>query len=751
MSTLAAALAGVRARPATLALAALTVGLAAGPRAPALLAPAALAVPVLTAGPLGCAGALAALGGGALLADARDDALDGPSPVTSAAAGGVTVRTRVIALEAPRRGRFGWSVFAALAGDRVLVRAGGVPPRLVTGAELVVDGRLAPPGPREGWLRARHVHATLDARAVRPSGRVRGGLAGAIDGVRMRAQRALARGLPPPEAALLRGMVLGDDSALPTAVRDELRAAGLGHLVAASGANITLLALLGLAAGAVLGLGRRARLVVVLALIAGYVPLAGGGPSIQRAGVMGAAGIAALLASRPQQRWHALLLAAAVTLALDPRALEAPGWQLSFAAVAAIGLLGGPLRVRLERRGVPGPLAEAAALTLAATLGTAPVAAATFGRVSLAALPANLLVAPIVGPVTWFGMLAAAAGQVAPGLALPLNWAAAAPLAWITFTGHVAAAMPGAQLATGAVPVLAALAVLVLVVLVPRARRPALVVLGPLLVAAVLIVRHARPAPPGPPGPGILRITALDVGQGDATLLQAGGRTVLVDSGPPDAPLPRRLHDAGVARLDVLVGTHAQADHIGGAGAVLRALPVGLVLDGRDGVRERHGTEMARAAAAGNVRLAAPQAGDALRLGGLELRVLWPPPRPAGAAAGADPNDRAIVILARLGATRVLLTADAESNVLGRLALGPVDVLKVSHHGSADPGLPALLARLRPRVALIEVGRGNDYGHPTAQALGALQAAGVRVLRTDRDGTVRVEGAGARLHVQAHA
>ena len=173
-------------------------------------------------------------------------------------------------------------------------------------------------------------------------------------------------------------MALGDDAALPDDVRDEFRASGLSHLVAASGTNVMLLAALVVAVAAALGLGLRTRLVLVLGAIALYVPLAGAGPSIARAGMMAAAGIVAILAGRPAARWHALLLSAAVTLALNPLAIEDVGWQFSFAAVVAILLLAGRLRQGLERRGVPGGLAEAAALTGAATIGTAPLHCGAF-------------------------------------------------------------------------------------------------------------------------------------------------------------------------------------------------------------------------------------------------------------------------------------------------------------------------------------------------------------------------------------
>ena len=160
---------------------------------------------------------------------------------------------------------------------------------------------------------------------------------------------------------------------------------------------------------------------------------------------------------------------------------------------------------------------------------------------------------------------------------------------------------------------------------------------------------------------------------------------------------------------------------------------------------------MAAAAAQRAVRLVAPVAGELIRAGPLALRVLSPPQRTGQPVPGADPNDRAIVALGTGPGLRVLLTADAESDVLSRLDLDPVDILKVSHHGSADAGLPALLTRLRPRLAVIEVGRGNTYGHPTPATLAALHSAGVPVRRTDLDGTVRVDAAPAGLHVQTHA
>jgi competence protein ComEC len=151
------------------------------------------------------------------------------------------------------------------------------------------------------------------------------------------------------------------------------------------------------------------------------------------------------------------------------------------------------------------------------------------------------------------------------------------------------------------------------------------------------------------------------------------------------------------------------------------------------------------------VRITAPDVGETLRAGRIALRVLSPAREAPADHAGTDPNQRAIVAEARVGRFRMLLTADAESDVLSPLDLEPVDVLKVSHHGSADPGLAALLERLRPRLAAIEVGAHNTYGHPVAATLRALRAAGAAVYRTDRDGSVRLEEHGDRLTVKTHA
>jgi competence protein ComEC len=739
----------VRPRPAHTAAAGAAAGLALGPRWPIVALAVALTLP-LVARTWMLRGAVAAVViAGAFVGSARLHATQrtalGPDL-------GHALRGRATLLEAPRRRAFGVRVAVVrLRGEAVLLRASrGVRwPRAEVGAVLAVRGGLEALPARESSYAARGVHAQVRAWAIAATGARRGGPAGVIDTIRSRAAAALRSGLPPPQAALLRGMVLGDDSALPATVRADMQATGLTHLVAASGANVLLLAALALAICAALGIDRRGRLILVLGLTALYVPLAGGGPSIQRAGIMGAAGTVAALAGRPADRWYALLLAVVVTLLLQPRAAEQVGWQLSFAAVAGIAVLAAPARAGLTRRRVPGPLAEGVAVTVAATLGTAPLIALHFGQASPVTLPANVLAAPLVAPVMWLGYVAGALGQVSSAAAAPLTALAGLPVSVLLALAHAAARWPGASWT--APPLLVALGCGggAIAIAARRARRPALALTAALCLAT-WTVAHAGASGLAPPTGA--RVTFLDVGQGDATLLQDHEHAILVDTGPPDGGIVTRLRHAGVRRLDALVITHAQDDHDGGGAAVLAALPVGLVVDGRDGVREPSGLALAARARARGVGDVSGEQGQRLRAGGIALEVLWPPPREPGAppAGGEDPNQRAIVALATLGGMRVLLTADAESDVLAPLGLDAVDVLKVSHHGSADAGLPALLQTLRPRLAGIEVGAHNTFGHPVPATVAALRAAGARVVRTDRDGSVAVEPAGGALRVTPH-
>ncbi len=504
----------VRDHPRHLVLGALVLGLLLATAGELAVPAAAVAVAVVAGRPGRAILAVAALLAGALFADARLRALDAGE---LSAATGQTVETRAIVLEPVRERPIGPAVARIRlldglgAGEQAVLRvqpseysaarsrapgaaghsavptdtaardsavstpAAASDPASAAGAPdgsgppspagrwpevgdiVAVTGRVVVLGEFDAYQRRRNAHAAIDATRVVATGTRRGGAAGVLDGVRRRAEAGLASGLAAPEAALLRGMVLGEDEQLTDQVRDDFQRSGLAHILAVSGQNVMLLVVLVLGACALTGVPLRARLVLAAAVVVVYVPLAGGGPSIQRAGVMGVAGLVAALAGRPARRWYALLLAAAVTLALNPRAAGEPGWQLSFAAVAALLVGAGPLRVVLARR-IPGAAADAAAITIAATIGTAPLMALHFEQLSLAALPANLLAAPAIAPVMWLGVLAAAAAQVALPLATPFSALTAPPLVYLQTVAHVTAAAPHSVVEVHAPPAVIVLA-----------------------------------------------------------------------------------------------------------------------------------------------------------------------------------------------------------------------------------------------------------------------------------------------------
>lgn len=572
--------------------------------------------------------------------------------------------------------------------------------------------------------------------------------------IRDRAAEGLGQGMPPREAELARGFVLGEDEEIDEATKEDFRRSGLSHLLAVSGENVTLLALLAMPVLGLLGIPLRERLLWVLGLIAVYVPVAGAGPSIQRAGVMGAIGVLAVLGGRRASRLYALALAAVVTLAVDPSVAGDIGWQLSFAAVLGILLLATPLRGTFAARLGQGPwrraLAEGLAVTIAATVATAPLIAFHFETLSTTTLAANVLAMPAVAPAMWLGMCSAALAQVQWLPLEPLNWLNALLLAYIAQVASWCAAPDWAELQVRLNGVGLALIYLamgafgLLGLYLARLRLLRSVLRALALVAGVgvvLLLGWPRGESPATPTSG-LRVEVLDVGQGDAILFEpAAAPAILVDGGPPGDGLAEKLEDSGVDELGAAVITHDQSDHAAGIEELLGRFPVGRVVYGRLGRSTR------AAAEAAGVEPERVASGRELRSGRLRLRVLWPPRELlAEAPAGEDPNQLALVMEARWRDFTMLLTADAEAEAVP-LDPGPIDVLKVAHHGSEDAGLGALLDRVRPQLAVISVGADNPYGHPTRSTLATLAAHQVPTLRTDEDGDLVIEVSGGSFRV----
>lgn len=637
-------------------------------------------------------------------------------------------------------------------GARVfLVIRGPTPQGLGHGSRLRVDGRLGPaaregdPGWWRAYLERRGVAGTLRAADVTVVGR-RGGIGGLRDRARDALGRAAARGLAGDRAAIVRGMALGGGDGLSEPTRADMRAAGLWHLMAVSGQNIAYVSMAVASLLSAVGIRARRAAVLGVAAIVGYCLMCDGGASVARAGVMGALVVMARLLSNPADRWYLLIVALDLLLAVQPRSIFDPGLQLSFTAVVGLLTLAPPLAVWFSGF-VPAVVADLAAQAVAASIATAPVTILRFGSLSLAGLVANLIAVPLAAPTVIVAIVGATAGAVVPVLGLAPVWCAGLGADAIRMVAWVAARLPLATIRPGWSGVLVAVAVAGLIVVgrhllwatnappAARSRRvrarhgmPVAVasVTAALVLGAVWHRWHVRVQWPAVPA-----VTVLDVGQGDAVLFRSpDGRAMLVDTGPPGNParVVGALRRAGVRRLDLVILTHHQRDHDGALDAVRAAVDVRAV-----------GRAAASPSSASEPGVVLLGSGDRLSVGAWRVEVLWPAPtrRPD------DPNTASVVIAARAPGISVLAGGDAEGQVLARVARGPVDVLKVSHHGSSDPALAGVLRVVRPRVAVVSVGTGNPYGHPAAATVGTLYDAGASVWRTDRDGAVDVRPADA--------
>ncbi len=641
-------------------------------------------------------------------------------------------------------------------GERVLL---SLPPERAPPQGSIVEMRRAwpvePRGPQDGfderrWLARRGIHVVLRAADARVVGR-RGGIGGVADRLRAHIEATFAHGASGERRSLLTGVVLGAAHEVDTDLQDDFRGSGLLHLMAVSGQNVAIIAAGVVALCWLLTIPLLWAQGLAIVVVLGYALAVGWQPSVVRATVAGILVSLAWIAGRPRDRWYALALGAVVLLAWLPASILEPGFQLSFAAVAAIFLAVPRILDWLEGYPVPRGLAQVGALAAACTVATAPIVLLQFGRVPLWGIPANVAAEAAMPPLLGLSLAAAAVEPLSVPVAASLVWLAGWCAAWLAACARFFAGLPFASI--GTVPGLVLLgtiaAVLAVFRFVPRYRRrdALLGIAVGLLTLGIVLAIHPGRRPWTPPSG--LRVTFLDVGQGDGALLEVPEGAVLVDEGPPEARVARQLRAMGLPSIALMVLTHPQRDHIGGAADVVDSLPVATVLDPELPAPSLDHDAFLAAATGKEVRIVEARAGSVYRLGDLRLRVLWPDePGPPG----DDPNNRAVVLLATYGETDVLLTADAESNVTARLPLRPVEILKVAHHGSDDPGLADELRILRPRVAVISVGQGNDYGHPTPETVATLEAVpGLRLFRTDRDGRVVLESDGRSLTVRSPA
>lgn len=617
------------------------------------------------------------------------------------------------------------------------------------GAEVVVSARAVPAEP--GEERAVLLDVLGDAVvATEP-----GGVAGAAHALR-EGFRAAAADLPGDGGMLLPGLAIGDTAGLDPALEEAMRVSALSHLTAVSGANCAVVVALIMLLGGALRLPRAVRILLSLAALGGFVVLVTPEPSVQRAAAMAALVLIALARGRPAGGLPMLGAAVALLLLFDPWLARSYAFALSVLATAGLLLLTGPLTALLSRI-LPTALAAGLAVPAAAQITCQPVLLLLDPVIPVYGVPANLLAAPAAPVATVVGLVGCLALPLLPNVGVALLHLAWAPAAWIGSVARTAAAAPSPSLPwlAGALGVL--LFVLAagagLALLLGRHRRRERWYRALLGGSAGLLALAVSVAAGGALGRAVTRpadwsIALCDIGQGDAVLLRSEGAVALVDTGPDPEPLADCLDKLGIQRIDLLVLTHFDADHVDGSEAVLGR--VERVISGPPLEADHHAL-LARLAA-GGAAVQQGASGDTGALGALDWLALWPPPGGLGIHEG---NDLSLVLrfAPRPGATgaSVLLLGDlgelAQRLMLGRAPPGSldVDVVKVAHHGSADQA-PPLYAAATPSLALIGVGE-NGYGHPAPSILDELDALGAEVLRSDTDGlaVVAVEQGALRL------
>ncbi len=654
--------------------------------------------------------------------------------------------------------------------------------------------RPMPVQPGERWrftVRLKRVHALHNPNAfdaelrsleegIAAHGTVRGARKGAVpnerfDGIewsvaiaferaRMRlrdAMRAALAGARPEAADVLVALVVGDQAAIAARWWEAFNRTGIGHLMSISGLHITMLAgiavavarrLLHTRAAASSGVLLRwpARRIawlcgVLVAFV--YAGIAGWGIPAQRTCWMLAVAGVSLFTGRTRSISRVLALAAGVVTAFDPWAPLAAGFWLSFASVAAIAwcAAGGRMRERTDtpRRRLSRTLAEALRTQWAASLALVPLGAVFFASVSLVGPIANAFAIPLVS-----------------ALITPLAIAAAAMLAWLPAAGEpmlVVAATATAWLldaiallsdSTWAIAVVASpspAALVACVVAIALLLAPVRIASRELAFAGLLPMLGASTnAPPA----GVLRIVALDVGQGSAVLVEAAGRRLLYDAGPSwggDSEAGARvilpyLRARGIDRVDALVVSHLDSDHSGGLPSLLRGLRFDWIAGS---LPAGHAARSAGRPFHDCLR------GQAWRWGDVDFEVLHPgDEKPRGVRSPT--NASSCVLRVSAPAATVLLTGDIEAGqeraLVERFGADGLraDLLFAPHHGSNSSSSAAFLAATAARHAIVQNGYRNRFGHPAARVVARYRAAGIEILRSDRDGAITIEYASGR-------
>lgn len=617
-------------------------------------------------------------------------------------------------------------------------------------------------------------------------GRVGGhGLARLLERWRQRIRAAVANHLSSPNDAVFLSIVLGERGALSAQMQSDFRTAGVAHLLVVSGLHVGFVAGASLLAWRFLLRELRARLprdclprwrptplaaMLSLPPVLLYCSLVGWRVPTLRAAIMVGCYMLSLCTERRGDARYALMLAAVLIVLLEPRAFADVGFRLSFAAVASILLAS-----RAVMKPVPSPsgaaqrtrlyLAGYVTASLSAYLGTLPILMDAFRSAPTFGVVTNLLVLPLVGVLVPAGVLALGLMAVWPAAAPAVFSVLGYPISWLLSLTERVADLPHSLVhaaSPSALTIAAYYALFACLLFAGRWQRRLRYACGCLLVLLASIAWQVVDA-----RVDRLTVTFLDVGSGDAILVQVpGNHNLLIDGGGTYdgrfdvgarvvAPV---LLDRHIRRLDLVALTHAHPDHARGLVSLMRLFPTQHLLTNGTPMREGYLRDILVAGERWNTRHhTAPDGRREWQWGDLRLTVLSPPTAEEQARTSWDPeseNDRSLVLLLQYGEVRILLTGDitglTESWLLTHREELHADVMQVAHHGSKTSTTPDFGRRVQPRDGIISLGAGNYFGHPHPRVLETLHEQNVRVWRTDIHGAVTVSTDGSTYEILTH-
>jgi competence protein ComEC len=666
---------------------------------------------------------------------------EGYLPHLASHGGSATLEVRVV--EEPRPVAGGWHLDLRVHAvddrptrERAATTLEEDPPALGERWRMVATARPVPDDGYGRWLTRRHVRALLDTETTVGVGGP-GPLARSREWVRDRIRRAATATSPEPVAGVLVGFVIGDTRLLPAADADAMRATGLTHLTAVSGSHVAIVVAGVLGLCGLLRLGARGRRRVVVVALCGFAYLTRFEPSVLRAGTMALLVLLTFSRGVPRDTRHALCGAVLVLVLLDPLLAGSLGLLLSAIATAGVLVVAPRVRDRLSGlRRVPRRLVDLLAITVGAQVTVVPLLLTTFGEVGLASVAANMMAVPAGAFAAGLGFAGAVVAVLDVDAASAVFALAGVPARGVLAAAHGLADAGGVVETARPTAVAALLCGCVWLCTRPRtmgSRTTAAVAAAAMLVAAVPMVLPRT-------APEVLTITAIDVGQGDAFLVESPRVRMLYDAGEGDVAA-RWLRSQGRPAIDVAVVSHPHLDHVGGMADVLRSVEVGALWYRPMPNELAEVDEMLAIADEREVAVRAPAAGERTTVGDLDIEVLGPPPGRPYRYTGSELNDSSLVLRLTWGDRRLLLTGDVERAAQGDLLAWPrlleAEAMTVPHHGAGTTD-PAFLEAVGAQVALIGVGADNRHGHPHDAVLEVLEALDVVVRRTDREGTVTV-------------